>query len=117
LLIADDREHPLGVDRRDACLARAHIDDDVAGQKRAELRFGRECLVRERRIAGTEDRVRLSLDAELLLQRRLHVDLAEDAEARRLQFASHTLDSLGKRQRRRFAQRVAGCKHWHSSSR
>ena len=47
------REHPLGVDRRDVRLAVPLVDDDVAGQKRAELRLDGERLVGERRVAGT----------------------------------------------------------------
>ena len=34
----------------------------------------------ERRVAGAEDSVGRALDAELFLQRRLDVDVAEDAE-------------------------------------
>jgi hypothetical protein len=98
-------------------VAVALVDDDVAGQEHAELGFGRECLVRERRVAGAEDRVRLPLDAELLFQRRLHVDLAEDAEALVLQLLADALDCLVERERRRLAECVAGCEHWHSSSR
>ena len=81
----------------------------VAAAVLASLGLDLEGVVRERRIARAEDQVPLRLDPELRAQRRLHVDLAEDAEALRLQFASHPLDSLGKRQRRRYAQRVAGC--------
>ena len=50
----------------------------------------------KRRVAGTEDQVRLDLDAELLPQRRLHVDLAENAEAFVLQLLADVLDGLGK---------------------
>jgi len=81
LLVVDDREHPFGVDGRDLRLTVAPVDDDVAGQEHAEVRFGLERLVCERRVARAEDRVRVPVDAELLFQRRLHVDLAEDAEA------------------------------------
>jgi hypothetical protein len=52
--------------------------------------------VGERRVAGAEDHVRLLLDAKLLAQRRLYVDLAEHAEALRLQFLADAFDSVVK---------------------
>ena len=68
-------------------VAVALVDDDVAGEQHAEVGFGLECLVCERRVAGAEDHVRLDVDSELLFQGRLHVDLAQDAEALALQLA------------------------------
>src|SRR6187551_189073 len=96
-VVADDREHPLGVDRRDLGLAVALVHHDVAGQERAELRFGRQRLVGEARVAGAEDGVGLALDAELLAQGRLDVDLTQDAEAFLLQLGADPLDGVGER--------------------
>jgi Sulfite exporter TauE/SafE len=117
LVVADDREHPLRVDRGDPGLAAPLVDDHVAGQQHAELGFGLQRLVGERRVAGTEDQVRLSLDAELLPHRRVHVDLAQHPEPLRLQLGSHALDSLDKREGRRAGQCVTSGEHPHSSSR
>jgi hypothetical protein len=78
-------------------VAVALVDDYIAGQEHAKLGLGLECLVGERRVAGAEDRVRLSVDAELLFQRRLHVDLAEDAEALLLQLLADAYDCLVER--------------------
>jgi hypothetical protein len=54
--------------------------------------------VGERRLAGAEAQVRLAFDAELRLQRRLHVDLAEDAEALFLEQRLHAFYGLVNRQ-------------------
>ena len=42
LVVADDREHPLRVDRGDVRCALALVDDDVAGKQHAELWFSGE---------------------------------------------------------------------------
>ena len=57
------------------------------------------------------------LDAELLPQRRLDVDLAQHAEPLPGQLGAHALDGLVERQRGRLAQGVASGEHSHSSSR
>src|SRR5665213_2952720 len=81
---ADDREHALRVDGRDVRRLVTAVDDDVAREQRAELGLDRERAVRERRVARAEDEIWLLFDAELLVQSRLHVDLAEHTEALRL---------------------------------
>ena len=52
------------------------VDDDVAREQRPELGLYLERLVGELGVAGAEDQVRLAVHAELLLERRLDVDLA-----------------------------------------
>jgi uncharacterized membrane protein YfcA len=117
LIVADDREHPLRVDRGDPGLAVPLVDDHVAGQQNAELGFGLQRPVGEWWVAGAEDQVRLAVDAEFLPQRRLHVDLAQHAESRRRELGSDALDGLSKREQRRAAQCVTSGEHPHSSSR
>jgi hypothetical protein len=87
----------------------------LQGSRTPRSVIGLECAVGERWVAGAEDQVRLGVDAELLLQRRLDVDLARDAESLSTQFGAHPLDRLGKRGRRDARQGVAGSKHGRSS--
>jgi hypothetical protein len=54
-----------------------------------------EGLVGEGWVAGAEDQAGLTLDAELLVQCRLHVDFAEDAEAFALELFADTVCGLG----------------------
>jgi hypothetical protein len=68
----------------------------------------RVAVLLERRVAGAEDHVAFDLDAELRAQGRLDVDLAEDAEAFRLQLRPRALDGLVEAERRLRAERVAG---------
>jgi hypothetical protein len=79
--VVGDGEHSLGVDGGDVGVAVATVDGDVAGEQGAELGFGLEGLVGERRVARAEDEVGLAVDAELLFHGGLDVDLAEDAES------------------------------------
>ena len=83
LIVVDDREHPLRVDRGDARPTVLLVDDYVARQEHAKLGFGFERSVRQRRVARPEDQVGLALYAELLLERGLHVDLAQDPDTSR----------------------------------
>jgi hypothetical protein len=117
LVVLDDREHPLRVDRRDVGLPASLVDDDVAGKERPQVGLGLERAVGERWVAGPEDHVRLDLDAELLPHRGGDVDLAQDAESLVLQLRAHPLDRVGDGEARRRTQCVAGCRHSHSSSR
>ena len=55
--------------------------DHVAREQQADVGHRCDRLVCERWIAGTEDAVRRHVDAQLLLHRVLHVDVAQDAEA------------------------------------
>jgi hypothetical protein len=80
-LSVGDRLHGgCGVDRRHLHVATAILDDDVAGQHRADPVFEIQRLARERGIAGPEDRVGAELGADLLLKRSLDIDLADDSE-------------------------------------
>ena len=115
--LSDDREHALGVDRGHVRRAVTSVDDDVAGQQRAEIGLRLERPVGERWVAGAEDQVGLAVDAELLLQRGLDVDLAEDSESLRLELLAYAFGRFGEPELGGGAQRVAGCKHSHSSSR
>lgn len=115
--VVDQREHPVGVDRGDVGLALGLVDDDVAGEQRAEFGFLAEGAVCEWRVAGAEDQVRLLLDAEFLAQRCLDVDFAEDAEPFGFQLVLDALDSFCERRFGAGAEGVAGREHLHSSSR
>jgi hypothetical protein len=75
LVVVDDREHLLGVDRGDVSLTLLRVDDHVARQQNAELRLGFQCCVCEGWVAGAEDQVRLAVDSELGFERGLDVDL------------------------------------------
>jgi len=109
----------LGVDGGHVRLAVAVVDDDVAGQEHSQLGLGLERAMGERRVAGAEDHVLLALHSEPRLQGRLHVDLAEDAEALRLQLLANALDGVRVRERGGRAQGVAtvDCRHASSRSR
>ena len=98
----------------EAFAPRAWWDIDLAFQ-RGEI-GSRECLVRQGRIARSEDQVRLRLDAQLGLKRRLHVDLAQHAESFGRELTANLLDRVAERRCGRFAQRVASGEHLHSSS-
>ena len=69
------------------------------------------------RVAGAEDQVRLPLDAQLLAQRCLHVDLAQHAEALAPELLADALDRALEGGLGDGGQCVAGCEHSHSSSR
>jgi hypothetical protein len=59
-------------------------------QGRSTPSSGSACsAVGERRVARFEDQVGLALDAQLLAQRRPHIDLAEHAEPFGPQFGAH----------------------------
>ena len=55
--------------------------DHVARQQQADVRVGAEGTMCELRIARTQDAIGRCVDAELGLQRGLHVDVREHAEA------------------------------------
>ena len=115
-VVADDREHLLGVDCGDVGLTLLLVDDDVAREQDAELGFGLQRGVCERRVAGAEDEVGLAVDAEFPLERRLDVDLAQHAEALVREFLAHPGHGLGEAELGRCAQRVAGVNLGHASS-
>src|SRR5690606_28257952 len=94
-LVVDHGEHRAGVRDGDNHIPLGRLlHDDVAGQEKADLRFVRERLMREFGIASAKDYVAPEIDIELLLQRRLDVDLCEDAEALAFQGGGHSLDRL-----------------------
>ena len=68
-------------------------NDYVAGQQKADVGFGLQCAMRERRVAGAEDAVGPSLGAQLDLHGGLHVDLGQDPEALGRQRLGDTRDT------------------------
>ena len=76
LVVADDREHLLGVDGGDVRVTLLLVDDDVAREQDAELGLGLQRGVGERWVAGPEDEVGLAVRAECSPERRLDIDLA-----------------------------------------
>ena len=70
-------------------------DHDVARQQQADRGVGAQGPVGERRVAGAEDQVVLHLLAQLLAQRRLHVDLGQHAEALGLERIADARCGLG----------------------
>jgi hypothetical protein len=54
---------------------------DVARQEHPDRRIGRDRAMGQRRVARPEDEVRLAVDVEPRLHRRLDIDLGQDAES------------------------------------
>ena len=119
LVVADDREHPLGVDRGDVRLAvrarrrrrcraaacRARVRRRAPGGRAAGCRRRGSCRAR----CSTPSFSR-SVACTSISQR--------TPKPSCLQFGADALDRVGERERGRGAQRVAGCGgHSHSSSR
>lgn len=77
-----DRSHGgQGVDGRDLDPAVGRLlDDDAAGQHRADLVLGLERLLGVRGVAGAEDAVFPEVDSELLVEGLPDVDIGQDAE-------------------------------------
>ena len=71
-----------------------------------QLVLGLESTVRQRRIAGAEDDVRLEVDVDLLLERFAHIDRRQDAEPFGLHRCGHPLHRLIKRQIERRAKSI-----------
>jgi hypothetical protein len=93
------------------------VDDDVAGQQRTEVPLGLQRPVRVRRVARTEDEVRLRLLAQLLAERRLDVDLGQHAEALDSQRLACVRHGLGKGELRDPVEHVRGaCRGGHVPS-
>lgn len=93
---ADDLEHGDGVDGADhriACIVTR--DDDVARQEQTDAGLRLESPVGQLRIAGAEDDVVARIDVDLLLERRLDVDLREHAEALGREGGLGLLDAVG----------------------
>ena len=84
------RVHELDVNRAVVVLP----DDDVARQQQPDGRLRLQRPPRIRRVAGAEDLVRRDVVVELLLHRRLDVDLGQHAEALLLQLRGHPLERL-----------------------
>src|SRR5579859_277236 len=80
-VIAHDTQHGFGIGNVNPAARARRSHDDVAGKQQANLRIFGERLMRERRITGAENNVRLHLDAELLMQRALDIYLRQYAEA------------------------------------
>jgi hypothetical protein len=100
IIAPDHREERERIDRRNDRLALVvGIHDDVAGQQQAELGFGRQRLMRQRRVAGAEDGVRPALDTELRAERRLYVDGRQNAEALLAQQPGDRLDGSDRLER------------------
>jgi hypothetical protein len=53
------------------------VDRDIAREEQADVEARRERSMREGGVAGAEDRVASKIDVDLLLQRRLDVDLCQ----------------------------------------
>ena len=64
------------------------------GQHEPDLEFRLQRLVRERRVARAKNHVLPKILIELLLQRLLHVDRRQHAEAFLLERRGHTFDRL-----------------------
>jgi SAM-dependent methyltransferase len=80
--VADTLHRGARVDRGNfGAAGRRLLDDHVAGQHHADLVFGGQRLMGERRIAGSEDAILTEFDTEFLLHRRGHVDIGQHAEA------------------------------------
>jgi hypothetical protein len=92
--LARHLEQQPGVHRFDdhrAFVVRIGAHDHVAGQHQPDLAVDVHRPVRQRRVAGAEYEVVLHVRAEFLFQRRLHVDLGEDAEPLLYQRVTGTL--------------------------
>jgi hypothetical protein len=84
-----------GVDGDDHRLAVVPlVDHHVAGQHHAHLQLRGERPEGELGVAGAQDAVAPEVDADLLLQRVLHVDLGEHAEALGLEHVGHPGERL-----------------------
>src|ERR1039458_8939677 len=116
LVVGDDREHLLGVDSCNVSIPVLRVDDDVAGEQNAELGLGLQRAVRELRVAGAEDQIRVAVDVELLLQRCLHVDLAQHAESLARELLPDPGDRICEAERGGRAQGVADINVGHASS-
>src|SRR5690606_16790570 len=89
------------------------VDDDVARQQESDLRFRRECAVRERGIAGTEYDIRPEVDVELRLQGRTHIDLGEHAEPFRRECFTYSGYGLVVRSIERGSESIRQCQLRH----
>ena len=92
--IPDDREHPGRIHRRYNRASVIVVDNHVAGQEQADADLLLQRLIGKRRVAGAEDHVVTEVDAELLLQFSVDVDLAEHAEALDTECLAGALDCL-----------------------
>ena len=92
------------------------VHDDVAGEQRPELGLGFERRMRQRRVARAEDQVRLPVDVQLVLEGRLHVNLAEHAEALGGQLLAYAGDGVCEREVGGGGQGVAAVNLGHAAS-
>ena len=94
-VVADDPERRFRIHHLDRARPVALVvDDHVAGQQQANPGIGLQGAVGQRWVAGAEDDVRSHVDPELFLQRLLHVDGRQDAEALLLKRRDGSLDRL-----------------------
>lgn len=84
------------VDRRNLCPAIHLLNDYVTRKHGPDLVLGFQCLMGHHRIAGTEYDLGTEVGADLLLQRRMHVDPCQDAEATGLEGGYRSVDSFRK---------------------
>jgi len=77
----DDGEHFRGIDRSDSYFAALLIDNHIEGQQQTKVDLLLQCVVGKRRIACAQDHVAGEVDAQLLFELGLNVNLAEYAES------------------------------------
>ena len=104
--LAGDISDSPRVERLDDGAVTGFADNHIARQQQAGSPVRRQGPVRERRVTCPEDDVLLHLLAELLPQRRLHVDLGQHAEANCLQRLADLGVCLGERGRRPHGNRI-----------
>ena len=83
-ICSDDAERRHGRHRGDGAPAgRQFVHDHVAGQQESDFQLRVQRAIRQGRVARAEDHVLAEVAIELLLERLLHIDGREHAEALR----------------------------------